>query len=154
VDPLILWTVRLATLFYVLALLRVHPKLSWTAGCLCFLAHVYAAFEFHHHWSHDSAHAETALQTAKLFGINSGNGIYFNYLFVMTWTADTAWWWINEKSRETRAKWISASIHGFMAFMFFNGVVVFANGPIRWIGLAATALILLLRLNLFTKRSR
>ena len=42
----------------------------------------------------------------------------------------------------SRAKWISIAIHSFLAFMFFNGAVVFAHGYVRWFGAAATIALL------------
>src|SRR5204863_4605643 len=54
----------------------------------------------------------------------SSDLIYFNYLFTLIWTADAAWWWIDKDGYERRARWISISVHAFMAFMFFNGAVV------------------------------
>lgn len=135
-----LWSVRIAFLFYVLALTawltrRPTPaKYVWTAGFLFYVFHVLAAFSAFHHWSHDAAYRETARQTADLFGIRWGGGLYFNYVFTAVWAADVVWVWLNR----SRARWITATVHGFMGFMFFNGVVVFASGWTRWSGVIAT----------------
>ena len=137
-DLLTLWTVRLACIFYVAALLT-HSRLFWTAGLAAYLAHVAAAFTFHHGWSHSAAYSETARQTAELFGTKSGAGIYFNYFFTAVWLADVVWLWTRPDSHRTRPRWITVSIHAFMAFMFFNATVVFASGWTRWLGVAATA---------------
>lgn len=138
-QALTLWTIRLATLLYVAALAGIRPRLAWTLGCLAYLAHVAAAFQFHHAWSHTAAYIETARQTRELFGADSGSGLYFNYAFTAVWLADVVWWWRAPAAYLTRPRWIAGAVHGFMAFMFFNGVVVFASGVTRWVGLAATA---------------
>ncbi len=140
-DLLTLWTVRLACVFYVAALLGFHRRYTWTAGLLAYLAHVVAAFTFHHHWSHDAAYTETARQTRELFGVPSGFGLYFNYFFTALWLADVLWLWTRPDSHRTRPRWVSAAIHSFMAFLFFNATVVFASGWTRWLGIAATALV-------------
>jgi len=142
-------TVRVALLLYVAALVvstgrsdgggRLARAL-WSAGMLAYLAHVVAAFQYVHHWSHQAAVVETARQTRELFGMDTGVGIWFNYLFTGVWVADAAWWWLDPFGHLRRPLLVSAAVHGFMAFMFFNGAVVFAHGLSRWIGLAATLL--------------
>jgi hypothetical protein len=145
-----LWTVRAACVFYVCALAlwivrRPEPaRVFWTVGWLCFLGHVAAAFAQHYRWSHQVAYAETARQTADLFGFRWGGGLYFNYAFTAVWTADVAWMWWRPAGYRSRPRWIGTAVYWFMAFMFFNGAVVFASGPIRWLGLGATAVLVLL----------
>jgi hypothetical protein len=68
-------------------------RLAWTLACAFYLMHVAAAFQFHHHWSHLAAYRETAQQTAEVFGLNWGGGLYFNYAFTIVWIADALWWW-------------------------------------------------------------
>jgi len=113
----------------------------WTAGMLVYLVHVCAAFHVVHGWSHEAALAETALQTRELFGVDTGVGIWFNYLFTAVWATDVGWWWLDRAGYHRRSARVSATVHGFMAFMFFNGAVVFARGPSRWIGVAAMVLL-------------
>jgi hypothetical protein len=139
------WTIRLATLLYVAAAATMiaggarRARTPWTAACLLYVAHVASAFHFVHEWSHASAYRETARQTAELIGFDWGGGLYWNYLFTLVWTADAAWWWIDGTSYERRPRWVTAAVHGFVGFMFVNGVVVFATGPVRWAGAVATA---------------
>jgi len=146
-------TARAALLLYVAALVvilgRRDPggglgRALWTAGMVVYLAHVSAAFHYVHGWSHGAAVAETARQTHALFGVDTGAGIWFNYVFTAVWAADAGWWWLDPGGYHRRRGQVSAAVHGFLAFMFFNGAVVFASGPSRWIGLAATALLPLL----------
>ena len=147
-GPVIVWTIRLACLLYVLAvaawLTRRYPRPFWTTGCLFYLAHVVAAFSLHHHWSHDSAYRETARRTAEMFGVESGAGVYFNYLLTIVWAGDVSWMWLDAAGYHARPRWITVAVQTFMAFMFFNGTVVFASGWIRWAGALATLSIVIL----------
>jgi hypothetical protein len=135
------WTIRIALALAMAALAAriAHrnraARLAWTAGCLTFLAHVVCAFHFYHAWSHDAAYLATARDTAALFGLDWGGGLYFNYGFTLVWIADVVWWWVRPASYETRPRWVSAAVYGFFAFMAFNGAVVFASGPTRWTSL-------------------
>jgi hypothetical protein len=97
-----------------------------------------ARIAFHHQWSHDAAYEETARQTAELFGVRSGSGLYFNYAFTGVWALDVVWIWRRAETHRRRPRWITIAIHSFMAFMFFNATVVFVSGWLRWLGLAAT----------------
>lgn len=150
---MILWTIRLATLCYAFALLqwirRRDARPAWTAGCVLYLAHVAAAFHYAYHWSHSMAVHETARQTAALFGVAWGGGIWFNYLFTVVWTADVLWWHWAPIQWSRRPAWIGRAVHGYMAWMFVNGAIVFPQGPSRWVA-AALALLLLV---LWGKRS-
>jgi len=116
----------------------------WTAGLLSYLAHVVSAFHYVHDWSHARAALETARRTEELFGIASGAGLFFNYLFTLIWTLDALWWWMDEEGYRRRTGWTILAVHAFLAFMFVNGTVVFAHGFARWFGLAATPPLLFL----------
>jgi len=152
-EAITIWTVRIALVLYVTASFswvlggerweRTTRRL-WSAGLLLYLAHVAAAFHSVHGWSHSRAALETARQTEDLFGIASGAGLFFNYLFTLVWTADALWWWMDEEGYRLRPGWLSVSMHAFLAFMFFNATVVFAHGFARWFGLAATPPLLFL----------
>jgi hypothetical protein len=140
---LTLWLVRVATGLYVLAvaawLMRRDRlgRVAWTVGCVFFLAHVACAFQFYHHWSHTAAY----IATERVSGW--GASLYINYLFIAIWISDVIWWW--------RPRAVRVAIHIFFAFMFFNAAVVFATGPIRWFGAAAT--VLLIALNIIRTRT-
>src|SRR5262249_61332389 len=77
----------------------------------------------------------TARRTAEGVGLAWGGGLYLNYLFTAAWAADTAWWWRGLQRYEARPRWVGRVLHSFMAFMVFNGAVVFATGLVRWVGL-------------------
>lgn len=140
-------TAMVAFAAYVIALLvrmrRGQPQSAstgrawWTAGSLLFVVHVICAFHFIHHWSHDDAYAATARQSAEVTGFDSGLGLYLNYAFTTLWLLDATWWWVSPQSYATRGRRASWTIHGFMAFMWFNATVIFGRGTAQWMGLAA-----------------
>lgn len=113
-------------------------RIVWTVGCLAFLVHVVSSFHVHYGWSHEQALRETARQTAELTGRAVGAGLYANYLFAALWVLDAVWCWRNPLSHRGRAASIDVGLHGFLLFILFNGTVVFARGPVRWLGLAVT----------------
>jgi len=142
---LTLWTIRAAAILYVVAVIAWlrrrdrTARLAWSLACLLYLAHVGFAFNFYHHWSHAAAYEDTARRTAELLGAGSGGGLYFNYFFTAVWIVDVIWWWRGLAVYRSRPPWMQATVHAFFAFMFFNATVVFAAGPVRWLGLLATA---------------
>jgi len=154
-EMMTVWSVRIALLLYVAALFswllgeeswKQVTRGLWSAGLLFYLVHVAAAFHFVHGWSHDRALLETARQTEELVGVASGLGLWLNYLFTVVWTADVVWWFRDEESYRLRPRWVTVSTHAFLAFMFFNGALVFAQGFPRWVGLVATPPLLALYL--------
>jgi hypothetical protein len=149
-DTIIRVTIWLALLAYAAVVWRLvtgRPenrkslRFMWTVGCALLLLHIAASFHFVHDWRHALAVAETARQTKALIGWEFGGGVCFNYAFAALWAADVAWWWIAPKSYGRRPKWIPIALHLFMFFIAFNGAVVFAHGPVRWIGAAFTLLV-------------
>jgi hypothetical protein len=116
-------------------------RLLWTLGWLVFLAHVAAAFHFVHHWSHAAATEATNRQTLELIGRPAPYGIYFNYAFLLVWTADVTWQWFAPQIHVRRPPPITWLIHGFMLFVIINAVIVFGQGATRWLGAAALAIL-------------
>ena len=111
-------------------------RLAWTAGCAALIVHFLCAFQFYHSWSHQAAYAETARQTAKVFAINWGGGLFINYAVAALWLADVGWWWLAGVSSYRRRPWSVTLIwHSFLIFIIFNATVVFKDGLTRWIGL-------------------
>lgn len=106
----------------------------WTMGCVLFLVHVGCAFGFYHGWSHAAAYHETARQTAEMTGVRWGGGLFLNYVFALAWVADVLWWWLAPERYAHCSRRLAAVWHGFFFFMVFNGAVVFAKGPVRWLG--------------------
>jgi hypothetical protein len=122
---LTVWSARIAAALYVCALalsLRGQLRLSrvvYTAGLVTFLLHVWAAFEYFYSWSHAVAYRETERQTAALFGVDWGGGIYLNYLFTAVWFADCAMWWLRPERWRPRI-----AVQAFLLFMVVNGTIV------------------------------
>ena len=113
------------------------------AGCSAFLAHVGCAFHFYHDWSHAIARATTARQTAELFGMNWGGGLYFNYAFGLLFIIEAVWQMARPHSFLRRPWWMTWSVRAFFLFMMFNGAVVFVRGASRWFGLILCLILML-----------
>ena len=111
-------------------------RLAWTTGCAALVAHFICAFNYYHAWSHQSAYVDTARQTAAVFKINWGGGLFINYAVAILWFSDVAWWWLAGLSSYRRRPWLLTLIwHSFLIFIIFNATVVFKDGMTRWIGL-------------------
>ncbi len=119
-------------------------RVAWTIGGVALVAHFLAAFNFYHAWSHASAYSDTARQTAEVFRINWGGGLYINYALASIWAADVGWWWFSGlDAYRRRPWWITLTWHGFLLFIIFNATVVFKTGATRWIGLLVCLTLLL-----------
>ncbi|HUE71373.1 MAG TPA: hypothetical protein VMP01_10855 [Pirellulaceae bacterium] len=149
---LTIWTIRLSLAAYALwlgMLLVPSGKLPpgsrllasrwlYTLACGLFLAHVVCAFQFYHHWSHQSALDDTARQTDEMLGFAFGEGIYFSYLFTLLWVADVAWLWLWPQHRPA---WLTAVVQLYLAFIALNGAIVFEAGITRWVGIPVAAVL-------------
>ena len=140
VDFEVRWTARVMfALWAVAAARRIATgrtpvtRAWWTVACVSFVVHVAVAFDRYHGWSHANAFAHVEA-TAGF-----GPGIFVSYLFTMLWVADAASWWLAPTAYATRATWKEVALHGFFAFVMFNGTVVYEPGFIRWAGLAVFA---------------
>ncbi|WP_157369482.1 hypothetical protein [Zavarzinella formosa] len=131
------WTARVMFLCWTIAVacrIRLgrtpETRAWWTTGCVAFVIHVATAFARIHGWSHGRAfdHVE---ETSGY-----GPGIFVSYLFTLGWIADVLWWWLSPGGYATRSRRGEIALHGFFAFIMFNGTVVYETGPIRWVGLA------------------
>jgi hypothetical protein len=109
-------------------------RLLWTAGALLAASHVAAAFQLRHGWSQARAFEETARQTEELLGFRFGGGLYVNYAFLAVWLGDASWWWLRPASFAARPRALDAAIRLFLLFIFVNGAIVFASGPVRLLG--------------------
>ncbi|HEX2521879.1 MAG TPA: hypothetical protein VHP35_07105 [Terriglobia bacterium] len=114
-----------------------RARLAWTLGCVAYLGHVYAAFQFYHGWSHASAFEETARQTQETVGWEVGEGLFVSYFFTVVWLCDVIWWWLaGAPNYCRRPSAITIALHAFFFFIVFNATVVFESGAARWLGLA------------------
>lgn len=114
----------------------------WTAAASLCIAHSALAFHVRHGWSHDAAMRQTAAQTAAVTGLDWGGGVFVNYAFLALWAADAAWLVTAPESYLRRSRVVSAAVSAFLFFVIVNGAVVFARGPARGVGIAATAVVL------------
>ena len=123
------WTARASAVFYtcgVVLMLRgrwQYARFAWTLGLSAYLLHVWCAFEYFYHWSHTVAYRETARQTAELYGIRWGGGLYLNYLFTILWAADGVVSWLGPEWWQRRSVW-SIAVNVFLGFMFVNATIV------------------------------
>lgn len=101
-------------------------RMLWSLAWLSYAVHVLLSFQHFHHWSH--AHA--IAHTREVSGF--GEGIFVTHIFTLLWAADAATWWLNCDQYVRRPSWLGWTIHGFMAFIVFNGSVVYASGAVRW----------------------
>lgn len=142
------WTVqtaRAAMVVYVVALwfrIGTRPRdfavarSIWTIGWIVFVVHVAVAFDVYHDWSHVDAVQRTRQQSGF------GEGVFVSYLFTLVWACDVFWWWSRPASYANRSTSISLAVHLLMAFIAINGTVIFADGPVRWFGIAAMTVLI------------
>lgn len=132
-------TVRLAMLFYGLSLcgqllmgrfpgLERPARDAWTVAWATFAVHVACAFHYYHGWSH--AHAFNHTQEVSGWGW----GIYLSHFFYLSWGLDALLWQFAPAVRARRPAWLGRSLHGFWAFIVFNGMIVFETGFSRVMG--------------------
>ena len=157
-NPITLNTVRIALVCYAIVVgfllagcrsrrWRNLMRPLWTIGCIAIVAHVVAAFHYTHHWSQQDAIQSTARKTEQLIGWAFGEGLYFNYLFLLVWIADVLFWWLRPERYETRPAWVEYGIHGYLLFIAFNGAIIFESGVTRIGGIVAIVIfaVILLR---------
>ncbi|HSE40656.1 MAG TPA: hypothetical protein VLH08_07805, partial [Acidobacteriota bacterium] len=79
-------------------------RMIWTLGCISLVAHVACAYNYYHSWSYASSLKETARQTAEVYGINWGGGLFINFFVMFAWIADSIWWWSGLEKYRNRSK--------------------------------------------------
>ena len=136
VEIAVFYTIAAAVLCWAVAE-ALESRAFWTGGALLTLVHSVTAFVWFYGGSHDTARIETTRQTAALTGIAFSGGIYLNYLFVLVWLGDAAWWWVAPASYRARPHALALTIRGFIFFIILNGTVIFADGWARVVGLVA-----------------
>ncbi len=151
VDPwqtatrITIWISVAAWALVVAALLRGRAgkgvRRWWMLALAAYLAHVFSAFAGFYDNSHAVALAETARLTAEVTGMDTGVGLWLNYLVGLLWIIDAARWEISGTVRPPgpAARKLWWAWHVFLAFMIFNGAVIFGHGPVRWFGVAIFA---------------
>jgi hypothetical protein len=112
-------------------------RVSLTGALLC-VFHIVLAFGYRHGWSHEAAVRETARQTASVYGLDWGGGVYVNYVFVAVWLTELTWWRARDVQYARRSppvKWVTRA---FYFTILFNAAVVFATTSGRLAGVALT----------------
>ena len=123
-------------------------RIVWTLGSALFLLHVAVAMHAGHAWSHTKAMDYT--QEVSGFG----PGIFVSHLFGVVWLVDAVWMWANPDGYRSRPRWVGLCVHGFMAFVVFNGTVVYGRTPLARVVAAMVFVVLLSRLRLRTVRAK
>jgi hypothetical protein len=112
-------------------------RLCWTLACLAYLIHLATAMHYYHGWSH----ADAMEHVERVSGF--GPGIFFSHLFTLVWAADVFWWWLDSATYARRSAWIDRVLHAYMAFIIFNGTVVYESGFVRHAGILIFAVLAL-----------
>jgi hypothetical protein len=129
-KALTIWSARAAALLYICWIVSAvrgqnrRARIASTLALAAYLGHVWCAFEYVHGWSHATAYRETVRQTAELFGVRWGGGLYFNYVFTAVWLADCAGSWVAPRTWSSRPAWAAVALHFFLAFMWVNATAV------------------------------
>jgi hypothetical protein len=113
------------------------PAWAWwtfSIGLVLALVHTILAFDQVHDWDHAGAVSATARQTAAVFGVAVGWGVYVNYVFYAVWLADAVWWRFSpELARRPAA--VTWALRAFYLVIIVNAAVIFAAGSRRIVGL-------------------
>lgn len=147
-------TARVAVLYWALAagalLLRAREfaRCAWALGAAAFCVHVVTAFDQVHGWSHAAAvrHVEAVS--------GFGPGLFVSYAFTVVWVLDAAWWLVGPLRYDERPAWLDRTVHGFLAFVVFNGTVVYERGFIRWAGVLSFTVLAVLAVRRLFRRER
>jgi hypothetical protein len=106
------------------------PDWRWyayaTGAALCAI-HMLLALGGHHRWSHEAAIRETAAQSAEVYGVGWGGGIYVNYAFVLAWIGEAVWWRAWPASYAARSHAVRWSSWLFYVVVLVNAAIVFAS---------------------------
>ena len=98
------------------------------------MLHAVLAFDIRYDWSQDQAIRATAEQTAAVYGLRWGGGLYINYAFLAAWLADAAWWRLAPTRFLSRPKLVTTGFRVFSLTVLVNGAVVFAAPSRRIMG--------------------
>jgi hypothetical protein len=114
------------------------PRLAFTLGLLAMVVHSFFAFALRYHFSHEAALLDAARQIEQVTGRpSSPRGFYANHAFMAWWTLEAAAWWRDPAGYAGRARALVWASRLVFVFMFANGAIVFARGPVRGLGVLA-----------------
>src|SRR5688572_22675262 len=106
----------------------VAARAAFTVGGVGLFVHSALAFHVRYGWSQAVALEDTLRQTMAVTGLSFGGGLFVNYVFLLLWAAEIAWWWAAPTGYLGRSALLDRSLRGFFLFMFVNGAVVFVAG--------------------------
>lgn len=115
------------------------PWWAWTVGVSLCAVHMSLAMAGRHGWDHQEAVRATAEQAAAVYSIYWSGGLYVNYVFLLIWAGETAWWAISPRAYLSRGAALVWSLRAFYFVIIVNAVVVFARPAMRLPGLLLTA---------------
>lgn len=119
----------------------VEPWWAWPAsmaGCLALCAHMLLAMASRHQWSHQAALLDTARQTAEVYGVAWGGGLWVNYAFAGLWMAWLTAWKASPARFWNQPRWQLWGARAFVFVIVLNAAVVFAAPQRRLAGAALT----------------
>ena len=109
----------------------------------CAASRVAARVTGPHAWSHQAAVSETARQTAAIYRIDWGGGVFTSTAYSSATVADDVL--VAFQSRQLPATAMDSAAWGLRTFYFViivNAAIVFARPPVRPFGLLLTALLM------------
>jgi len=112
----------------------------WLAGAVICWAHIAIAMGARYGWSHAAAVAATARQTAAVYGLDWGGGVYVNYVFAGVWLADALWLVVSPGRWASRPRVVNWSLGLFYVVIIVNAAIVFASPSGRVAGLLLAAI--------------
>jgi hypothetical protein len=115
------------------------PRWAWTIGVTLCAVHMGMAMAVRYGWNHQEAVRATAEQAAAVYDINWRSGLYVNYVFLLIWAGETAWWAASPRTYLSRGAILEWSLRTFYFVIIFNAVVVFARPMMRPVGMLMIA---------------
>jgi hypothetical protein len=109
------------------------------AGLAWLIVHIVLAYAVRHDWSHEAAVRSTAQQTASVYGLDWGGGIYINYLFAVVWAIDAWRWHVSAAGAAARPPALRWAVRAFYAIIIVNAGIVFVPGLRRLLGVGIVA---------------
>jgi hypothetical protein len=112
---------------------------AWTIGVVLCAIHMSIAMAVRYGWSHQDAVRATTAQAAAVYGFSWNGGLYVNYVFLLIWAGETAWWRIAPRTYRSRGAALVWLLRAFYFTIIVNAVVVFARPVMRPLGMVLIA---------------
>lgn len=99
-----------------------------TGGMVAMAIHAFIAFDNFHNWSHEMARIAMELRTGEFLPLQTGVAIYFTYLFLVIWLAETLWSWLAFAAWQKRPRWVDGAVqaclhlYGVLLILVLGGV--------------------------------